>query len=499
MSLVCRRWFSHALCLLLGLAGRAAVAAPEQGRTFAFAVPRAEVISTTKTIGVMPLTVTAVVPDADGVAARYESEIVTRLTNSGFSVIPPSAMREIRERTKATLGGLYDPMTGDPIKEKVNAFNEFSINEYNARYKVDAVLAPAIVRRAAEFNSAGVWWDGVDDSATGESGWAFLWKPTPSIEGTMPALSFVVRLVDPSGKVLYGGVGGLQVLAYWKHSESLWSAKERTVRIDPKFVMTDPARDARALSLALDPLLRGKVSPLPKVTRLPAATPGGNGATRLSREEVLARFPRLALASLGLEEGQQRDAVRLHYRDALTQKLTQLGFEVVGGDDYERLWDAERAAIGGFFDPFTGKPDDAKLKASRQRVFGSMQEHLAATAIVVPRVVERVAQFSYGTAEWDGVKESLTGMSGLVKFLSLDWRETYSGGLGALSLKVQIIDPTGELLFEGFGGIQLMEHYNPAGNEPLADADLFSDPAKDTRAIDVALAPLASPPPPTPR
>jgi hypothetical protein len=489
MNPVYRALLTCALCLLLSFA--AAAAEPERGRTFVFGVRRAEVMSSIKTIGMMPLLVSAEVPNADAVTARYESEIFARLTSAGFSVTPAAAMREILERTKATLGGLYDPVSGRPIKEKIDAFNEFSLNEYRATYKVDALLEAAIVVRPAEFYGTWLRWDGVEDSATGESAWADFWKPTPNSYGQVPALSFTVRLLDSSGRNLYEGAAGLQVLGYWKDVGSTWVAKDRMLRIDPKYIMTDPARDARALSLVLDPLLHGKVAELPKVTTIPAPPRGANTTSAMSREELRAHFPRLVLASLDLGKIKQRDTVRLRYRDALTQKLTQLGFEVTAGDEYDRLWDAERAAAGGFFDPFTGKLDEAKLKASRQHVLRSMQEHAPATAFVLPQVIFRAAPFDSGFAEWDGIKESLTGKGPLGNFF--DPIRGHSGSLRALSVDVQFIDPAGESLFEGVGGIQLADRFNPAGPEPFAESELFSDPAKDTRAIDIALAPLAPP------
>jgi hypothetical protein len=126
-----------------------------------------------------------------------------------------------------------------------------------------------------------------------------------------------------------------------------------------------------------------------------------------------------------------------------------------------------------------------------------MQEQVVATAIVIPRVVVRAAPFSSGSAEWDGIKESLTGKSAFVSSLLLDPTIRYFGSLSALSLEVQIIDPAGEVLLEGYGGIQLTERFNPAGPEQLAESELFADPAKDMRAFDIALAPLVAPAPTT--
>ncbi len=488
---------AHVLFSLLGFFAAEAYAGHEQGPDASFKIPRAELISTIKTVGMMPITVAAEVPDVDGVSARYEAELVERFTAAGFSVVPPSGMREIRERIQTTLGGIYDPVTGHPIKERVEALSERSHDEYLASHKVDALLQPAIVLRSAEFDAGKARWDGVTDSSSGRSGMAHfmtsLMMGGADVYGQVPALSFVVDLTDPGGKLLYTGAGGLQVLGYARAGAQGLLATVRLSDVDAKFIMTDPARDARALSLALDPLLHGSAPAAVKIASMPVSSPGAaGGALTVSREELIARFPRLALAPLGLMQIAQRDQVRLRYREALAQKLRELGFEVSGGDDYGRLWDAECAAAGGYFDPFSGRLNEAKLKASRLQVFKSMQAHEAATAVVLPTVVFRAARYRSGTAEWDGATESLT--PGKSRFGALfDRSMNYGGELQALSLVVRIIDPAGELVFEGSGGIQLTERFPGGGQRPLAESELFSDPGKDTRAIDIAVADLAPP------
>jgi hypothetical protein len=485
-------------CVVLGLTSSPVFAKPEQGPTFGFTVPRAEVLSTVKSIGIMPVIVTSAVSDARDVAARYESDIVVRLTSAGFTVIPPSAMREIRERTMSTLGGVYDPITGEPIKEKVEAFYQSSADEYLATQKVDGILGCEIAVRSAHFAYGSMRWDGVEDSITGESAWANFWKEsTVDLEGKIPTLSLIVRLQDAKEKSLYVGVGGLQVLGYWNNlSKPIGLRKERLMGLDPKFIMTDPARDARALSLALDPLLYGKVSALPKVTTLPAPMREANAPPKVSREEVLAHFPRIALASLDLSEIKQSDELKLRYRDALTKKLTQLGFEVVGGDDYDKLWNAEREAAGGYYDPFTGRFDELKFKASIVRVVRAMKEHFAASAVLLSRVLIRRAPFDFGVAEWDGTNELLTpGTSKLRVILSLDPAKKASGSAHALSLELLIIDPAAEPAFEGLGGVQLTEHLIRDKWEPVPKNEQFLDALKLTRAIDIALAPLITPNP----
>ncbi len=409
-------------------------------------------------------------------------------------------MREIRERIKTTLGGIYDPMTGESIKEKVNTLSELSRNEYLAAHKVDALLESAIVLRSADVDFNEARWDGVTESSTGRSAAAnfmrFMMTGGTAVSGQAPALSFVARLTDTAGKILYTGAGGLQVLGYARIAvQKTLLTTIRQQDVSATYIMADPARDARALSLALDPLVHGSAPATIKIASVPADVPGTASASlAVSRDGLMKRFPRLALGPLEFQTvGERDEEVRLRYRGALTQGLTQLGFEVVGGDDYGRQWDAERVTAGGYFDPFTGRLDKVKLKESRLRVFESMREHQAVTAVVLPRVVGRAALFSSGVAEWDGTKESLTPSKSRLGAL-FDPSRNNAGRLSAMSLEVLIIDPGGDLLFEGMGGIQLTERYSGSGREPLTGKELFSDPGKDKRAVDIALATLAAAP-----
>lgn len=74
-------------CLLFTLLGSIASTAFADHKDQAdsnFKIPRVELISTVKTIGIMPITVASEVPDTEGVSARYEAEIVARFEGAGF-------------------------------------------------------------------------------------------------------------------------------------------------------------------------------------------------------------------------------------------------------------------------------------------------------------------------------------------------------------------------------------------------------------------------------
>jgi len=451
-----------------------------------FLVPRDTVVQRVKTIGVMPLNVAEVVPDPEDVAARYEAQVVTSLQAAGFSVVPPSAMREIRERLKNTIGGLYDPMTGKPIKDKVKAYKDFADSEYRSKHPVDATLYMAVVTRDAPMRDGSASWDGITDSA-GLS-WAGLLGA--HLSGTAPALSLGVLLEDAAGDTLYSNGGGLQVISYTTPGMTRFGLMvPRVHHIDAKYIMTDPKRDARALAIALGPLL-GTSDPVAKakIDLPPTAVPPEVAALRVQREELLLKYRKVALAPLEIPELAQHSKAEERYRPAIETKLELLGFTVVGGKTYGELWERERTSAGGFFDPFTGRRDDARLQAARARVFKQMQEQYGISAIVFPSIVIRTAQFSNGLATWDGVNESITHNKGLVRFL--DRSSAASGELSALSLEVTIADAAGATLFEESGGIHVMERVSGAALVPVPEPELFSELTTDTRAVDIAFAPL---------
>ncbi len=486
-----RRW----LLALGGLIAATALAYYGGGPYYEFAVPRADILTSVQTIGVLPLAVTDEVPDPEAVSARYEAEIVKRLQAAGFTVVAPGVMREIQQKIKATLGGMYDPMTGQPIKEKFDAYNEFSTTEYLAAHKVDAILRPLIRVRAARFGANTAQWDGASDSSSGRSASGNFWAAMTgtTLSGTVPALSLVVRLTDAGGKVLYTAAGGIQVLGYARvEVHNLLATSMKQLDVDPKSIMTDPARDARALALALDPLLLG-TEPHPADIPGPPAPPATAHAAAPPREPLTARYPRLTLAPLELGDLPQRDAVRTRYRDALAARLTQLGFQVLDSDEFGRLWEAARTAAGGYYDPFTGRPDEAKTTAARARVLQGLPEGSRPDAVVVARVVERAASYSAGTAEWDGTRQPVEA-SGRAPSL-FDAERSRGGHLTASSLELRILDPAGVSLFDGVGGIELTELVEGGRPMHLTANHLFSDPALDRRAVDIALGPLA---PPTP-
>jgi hypothetical protein len=482
-----------ALTLGLGATCAAAGDTTEPG----FKKPRAEVMAAVKTIGLLPVDVTESVPNSEAVAARYESQVSAQLEQAGFQVIQPAAMRAIRERLKQTLGGLYDPVTGHEIPGKVKAFEEYSRSEYLARHKVDATLWVGILVRHARIGGASADWDGVSETATGHAGVGGFFTDTLSgnaFTGMLPALSVGVVLTDPHGERLYERAGGLQLLEYMRREGNDYAQPH----VDPRAIMTDPARDARALAIALDPLTRGS-SQVTKTSIQVAASapPAEDHALSVPREELLSRYRTVALAPLGIGELPQRAEVEQRYHELLVDRLQKLGFTVVGENDYAGLWTAEKSAAKGFYDPFTGRIDRDKLRTSRARVFAQLHEKYPIDAVVLPSLTERPAHFSHSTAHWDGVAEQVAAPAHGFAALT-DQTSQLIGTVKAASLLVRIADGEDTTLFEDRGGIQLMGRLIHGRTVDVPQAELFADAARNTQAVEVALRQLAPPAPASP-
>ena len=457
----------------------------------AFKVPREEIVATVTTIGLMPAVVPTSVPAREVVAARLELQVVARLREAGFQVIEPQAIREIQGRGSAALGGIYDPLTGRAIKARADALAEFTTAEFTLGHRVDGLLSIEVVKRSVPFLRGTAYWDGVDDSSTGRGGVAKFVVATGA-SGRLSGLSLAVRLVDVGGKLLYARDGGLQLLEYFGRSHTVGGYQPR--RVDPRSVMSDPARDVRALDVALDPLApSAAAAERAKHGVTPSAVPDEAPMPPGVRELLLGQHRRVVLAGLAFPDAETHAGVPARYREELTRALTNIGFEVTAGRDYGGIWLEEQQRAGGLYDPITGGIDDQKAQAVRASVFATLRGgDEAVTAIVLPTVETRVAPFWSGSAAWDGVSELVTGTSLLGTIFS--GSALYSGSLDALSLSVRIVDATGVVLYEGAGGIQLAERLADGRRARLVSSELYANQANDARAVEIALAGLAPSP-----
>ncbi len=481
-----------------------------------FAVPRDEIVSKIKVIALVPMDIDEVVPNAEAVAARYEAAITERLKSAGFEVISASALREIRERTIATLGGLYDPITGAPYEDRIKAFDEFVGNEFTSKFKFDAVLYTRIVPRAASMGGGDLArWDGVEESSIGLTGAAGFWTSmnTGLVEGTIPALSLHVQLQDRSFKNLYGAYAGLQLLSYYRAR----ALSAGYVDVSRAHLLTDPLRDERALELALDPLVRGpeavKASIAarleaekqrkkaqrnrkpgdpqqpepPRILPAPVDARADRAAkSDATSEQFRQQYPILAVAPVKLSDIKQRADVEQRYASLLVDALQKGGYKVVDAATVRTISDKLDAELGGTYSPTTGRPIEAKVRELRARVLAELGAAHGVTAVAYPEIVVRSASFQSGYAKWDGASENMTTSKGFLGTMFNPGAQ-YQGRVSALSLQVELIAGANESAYQAFGGIQPLARVTGAGFMDVPEPELFSDAARDEKAVALAL------------
>jgi hypothetical protein len=459
------------------------------GAKAAFFVPRAELRAAVKTVGVMPVTVDDAVGDADEVAALLEAEIAARLKQGGFVVVPASAMRAVRERAQAALGGLYDPLTGVGNPERIDAFREFSEHEYQALHPVDALVRAEVVRRQATLRLGEAEWDGVQQRLASKASSLFgaMTSGGPAAD-TIPALSVAVRLTDAGGKTLYAGAGGL--LALSPQAQGATVPRYVLVPSGPHGEPGEASLIERALTVALDPLTTGALltSSLSfSLQQLPAQTTASANQTL---KDLLRDHRRLGVAALELpaEDPAPRERMCAHYQALLLKQLGALGFKVESDPDSVALWAAERTAAGGFYDPLTGRLDMKKVNAARVRLLARMRERHNVSTLVVPTIVPRSAPSFQGYARWDGAALPVTGGGSFFYNSSIfNSNIGYSGTLEAYSLRLQVSDEAGTVLFEGFGGLELRAHLEEGEAVAVPATALFTQPAAEGASVGFAL------------
>lgn len=464
--------------------------------TVPFAIPRADLVAAIKTIGLMPVDVDDSVPDADALASVLEQQITQRLQQAGFTVLPPDAMREIRARAQAAIGGVYDPMTGARLPERYAALQEFSQHEYHMHHPVDAVLHADVVRRRVTFTRGVATWDGVSEQISSSRTSAGVQRALSLLapgKGTLweahaGALSLVVTLADPRGNTLYSRAGGVVTLEYPTTYMGLVTRYELTTS-GPASLSGNPSLTSRALDVALNPLA-GAAAPTENVSFIQPPSAGRPKLTTPTLQEFARTHRRIALGELDIPAAElpQRDGVLARYRALLAARLTALGFEVTGREDVARLWASERATAGGFYDSWTGHPDVTKIEAARGRVSAVLHQRDGVAALVWPSIVARTAACGEGYARWDGVTQPVSGRGSLLFNKSIfNSGLNYSGELDAHSLRLQISDETGRVLFEGLGGLELTQ-LAPAGRvAEISETELFTTPGNDVRAVEESL------------
>jgi hypothetical protein len=240
--------------LVLGVVFTAlAAAAPRDGGTSAdcdrhqkpFAVPAESVLATVKTIAVTSPWIEPALSDSArrrGTAA-IDSLVQAELRAGGFASVSPAVTDSLWKVIRDSVGGFFDPRTGQADTTKQNAATDALLSGLRERYQVDALLVLQIRIVSADFDKWTVKWDGTHQTF-GNLGHHFtnaLLHDT--YKGRTRALSLIAFVQDLHRRPLYTGRGGLQVYVEPKNG--------KFVDLPDSVFFADTSRNAAAVHLAL--------------------------------------------------------------------------------------------------------------------------------------------------------------------------------------------------------------------------------------------------------
>ena len=218
-------------------------------------VPRDSFLAGTDTIALSPLGLPDALEQPDPVQATFDSLITDALRAAGFVVVPSDIASDIWNHGADSIGGYYDPMTGDPDTSKLNPLRRYFKRRLRQEHGADAVLFPEVVVVDAPYSGGSAAWDGASQSVAG-----FFRVLLSAIDGTdLPAgtadgLSLDVQIegTDDGAGAVFDNRGGIE----------LWSKPNRDgSRLDQvprEKLFVDRERLRKSVRIALRSLLQGE-------------------------------------------------------------------------------------------------------------------------------------------------------------------------------------------------------------------------------------------------
>jgi hypothetical protein len=240
----------HRFPLLVAAVLSGLACAGHQANYNPFVVPRDRVIGSVHTVALVPMVAPEDLEGADPRRGDFEALLTRELRTAGYSVIPSEEAGAIWRRVTDSIGGLFDPASGQRDSTRFARARELTMRELHDRFQADAWLHPQIVVAPAKFNSGTAEWDGTTQSyqSFGKKFLAALFGVETS--GRAPALSVMVILEDLDGRSLYVNQGGLQLFEV--------PSGHDFVRVPVRELFADSTRNATAVHLALGPWIAPK-------------------------------------------------------------------------------------------------------------------------------------------------------------------------------------------------------------------------------------------------
>jgi hypothetical protein len=513
-------WRSISCVLLLGVV-QLASAAPEKKpppiptdkELGFFTGTRDEMLNGVKRVGVMTPWMPYGLNDREDVKKALQALVADYLKKAGMDVVPPESFQASYDRLNREIGGIYDPKTGAIKEEQQRAVYTSARREFVEDQKLEGYVITRIIPARSNFSSPYAFWDRVRERSTGRVAANALSEfllTDNTHTGTLPAYSLTIQIANAQDQIVFGRIAGVQLSAYYDVQKA--KTGNGFLQVPAADLFTDQVRLERAVRVATLPLVMSGTEIVAKskdpmvdamlidMDDLPQP-PVGVERTQASplqapREEILGSVRRVALGPMGLAGFAMDPETQGRYLELIRAQVQKLGWEVVTAPNAREVFEQELKATEQLYDPYTGVRDDAKVVAARKAVFSGLGVEPAVDAIIWPSLQKTVAPHEFGDAQWDGVSQSGITLGPVKKAL---WSGSGvvgagSGSLSAVTLLVRIANAEDKVLYDGRGGVQLLEQLKGSRAETLAAQELFKDTTREEIAVRAALRQLVMSP-----
>jgi hypothetical protein len=477
---------------------------------------RDEMRGSIKRLGVLPVRLPAFLEDRDDAARLVQDTMIRYLSQAGFEVVGPESYQAAYDRFNKQLGGMYDAKTGALKRDAAAAVMSNARREFISKNKLDGFVIVRVLPSVANYFAKYARWDGVHDRCDGE-------LPDPivrfldldSSEGTVPALSLRLQIVNTQDRVTFARDGGIELTSYYTDLtfkrvpfDSLLKDAvriERGVRVATLPLVHTPTeiRDGDD-----DPLINAMKIKLKELPEQPAAASDARKSPLLvPRDQILSSVKRVALSPITSFDFETPEDVQKRLLEQVRAELAPLGWEIVDSPKAREVL-LTKMMESQAFDPLTGKRDEARVTEVRKSVFRNLGTAQPPDAIVWLTLVKTSALQKSGDVEWDGVDQNAFSRGPVVRKF---WSGSAvpgagTGGIAVSSLNVYISDGNDTALYQGRGGVEVLQsikvtpRYTYGGtafdseNIDLAPGELFRDPSREVPAVHAALRDLVMTP-----
>ncbi len=527
------RRFLSSLVIFVGAATSAAAEAPktpppQTDMQLGFiGGSRTEVLQHCKRLGIVPVSnppLAGANPDA---AARIEAAAMGFLREAGFEVVESSDYTKAYDNFNRSVGGIYNPVTGALRQDAFSSVTTNALREYFDQQHLDCVAWLRVVDPKVNVVGRTVMWDGVAERVNGQpppGGFSDFMFANGQMNGTLPAISLQLQILDRANKVLFGRRGGVQLAAY--HDPGRGSGAVTFLIVPRAQLLQDDKRIERALRYAVEPLrysaeeiAAGNNDPminttLIKLQDLPPVPAGivstQQGGLQVPREQILSAVHRVALGPLFPGDYKVSPEVAARYRALVHQELKRVGWEVVDADNLNAIATAAVAKSSGFYNPLTGAQDPVKVADMMRTIFAGLAMAPPPDALMTIVLLKVRAPQKWAIAEWEGAEQDALTLGPVVKgpklFGGSSNPNAGEGSVGASALRVILRDPANVTLYDATGGIELLQQLSLTSSmsyrqityaQKLTDRapqELFQDESRERHAVHAALRELVMTP-----